>query len=68
MQPKKTEVDANLMEILPEEKPKDEIEKEEAPPPPPPKVEEKIEIIQNVVPEPVKTPGWKLHHLQFLNS
>ena len=54
----KTEVDANLMEILPEEeKPKDEIaEKEELPPPPPPKVEEKIEIIQNVVPEPVKAP------------
>ena len=54
----KTEVDANLMEILPEEeKPKDEIvEKEELPPPPTPKVEEKIEIIQNVVPEPVKAP------------
>ena len=54
----KTEVDTNLMEILPEEeKPKDEIvEKEELPPPPPPKVEEKIEIIQNVVPEPVKAP------------
>ena len=56
--PDKTEVDAKLMEILPEEeKPKDEvIEKEETPPPPPPKQEEKIEIIQNVVPEPVKAP------------
>jgi protein TonB len=54
----KTEVKADLMEILPEEdKPKEEIkEKEEAPPPPPPKQEEKIEIIQNVVPEPVKAP------------
>ena len=56
--PDKTEVDAKLMEILPDqEKPKDEvIEKEETPPPPPPKQEEKIEIIQNVVPEPVKAP------------
>lgn len=54
----KTEVKADLMEILPEEdKPKEEIkEKEAAPPPPPPKQEEKIEIIQNVVPEPVKAP------------
>ena len=32
------------------------MEKEETPPPPPPKVEEKIEILQNVVPEPVKAP------------
>ena len=53
----KTEVDANLIEILPEEEVKEEIlEKEETPPPPPPKVEEKIEILQNVVPEPVKAP------------
>lgn len=53
----KTEVDANLIEILPEEQVKEEIvEKEETPPLPPPKVEEKIEIIQNVVPEPVKAP------------
>lgn len=51
----KTEVDANLMEILPEEQIKEEIV-EETPPPPPPKEEEKIEIIQNVVPEPVKAP------------
>ena len=37
----KTEVDANLIEILPEEQVKEEIvEKEETPPPPPPKVEE----------------------------
>ena len=51
----KTEVDANLIEILPEEQVKEEIvEKEETPPPP--KVEEKIEILQNVVPEPVKAP------------
>ena len=53
----KTEVDANLIEILPEEQVKEEIvEKEETPPPPPPKVEEKNEILQNVVPEPVKAP------------
>ena len=53
----KTEVDVNLIEILPEEQVKEEIvEKEETPPPPPPKVEEKIEILQNVVPEPVKAP------------
>ena len=53
----KTEVDANLIEILPEEQVKEEIvEKEETPPPPPPKVEEKIEILQNVVSEPVKAP------------
>ena len=53
----KTEVDLNLIEILPEEQVKEEIvEKEETPPPPPPKVEEKIEILQNVVPEPVKAP------------
>lgn len=51
----KTEVDANLIEILPEEQVKEEIV-EETPPPPPPKPEEKIEIIQNVVPEPVKAP------------
>lgn len=65
----KTEVDANLIEILPEEQVKEEIvEKEETPPPPPPKVEEKIEILQNVVPEPVKAPKWKLHLRQFLSS
>ncbi|MDY3537774.1 energy transducer TonB [Riemerella anatipestifer] len=56
--PPKQEVEANLMEILPEEEPILEQPKEETPPPPPPpKVEEeKIEIIQNVVPEPVKAP------------
>lgn len=56
--PKQTMVDLNLKDItLEEDKPKEEIkEKEEAPPPPPPKQEEKIEIIQNVVPEPVKAP------------
>lgn len=56
--PPKQEVEANLMEILPEEEPILEQPKEETPPPPPPpKVEEeKIEIIQNVVPEPVKNP------------
>lgn len=54
---KKTEVKVDLVNILDEEKPKDEIKEEAAPPPPPPpKQEEKIEIIQNVVPEPVKAP------------
>ena len=52
-----TEVNANLIDILPEqeqiiEQPKDE----PPPPPPPPKEEPKIEVIQNVVPEPVKAP------------
>ncbi|WKS95085.1 energy transducer TonB [Riemerella columbina] len=57
--PEKVEVEANLVEILPEEKPIIEQPKEEEPPPPPPppkQEEEKIEIIQNVVPEPVKAP------------
>ncbi|REC52219.1 energy transducer TonB [Chryseobacterium piscium] len=50
------EVKSDLVEII-EEDPIIEQPKEEEPPPPPPKVEEeKIEIIQNVVPEPVKAP------------
>ena len=58
MQAKETMgVNANLIDILPEqeqiiEQPKDE----PPPPPPPPKEEPKIEVIQNVVPEPVKAP------------
>lgn len=52
-----TEVNAKLIDILPEEQiieqPKEE---EPPPPPPPPKEEPKQEIIQNVVPEPVKAP------------
>lgn len=52
----KVEVDANLVEILPDQ-PILEQPKEEEPPPPPPKVEEeKVEIIQNVVPEPKREP------------
>ena len=57
-QKEKQEVDANLMEVLQEDKIL-EVPKEEEPPPPPPpppKVEEKIEVIQNVVPEPKKAP------------
>lgn len=52
------DVEANLVEILPEEEPIIEQPKEEEPPPPPPppQEEEKIEVIQNVVPEPVKAP------------
>lgn len=53
----KTEVDANLVEVLQEdriiEQPKEE---EPPPPPPPPKEEPKIEVIQNVVPEPKQAP------------
>lgn len=57
MNKQSTEVKADLVNILDEEKPKEEIkEKEETPPPPPPKVEQKVEVIQNVVPEPVKAP------------
>ncbi len=53
----KQEVDAKLVDVLQEDKilevPKEE---EPPPPPPPPKQEEKIEVIQNVVPEPKKAP------------
>ena len=55
--PEKQEVKADLVEILEEDKIIEEPKEEEAPPPPPPpKEEEQIEIIQNVVPEPVKVP------------
>jgi len=57
MQKAKTEVDANLVQIVEEapiiEQPKEE---EPPPPPPPPKEEPKIEVIQNVVPEPKRAP------------
>lgn len=54
---KTTEVNANLIDIIPEEETIiEEPEEELPPPPPPPKEEEQIEIIQNVVPEPVKAP------------
>ncbi len=53
----KTEVDANLIEILPEQPVLEQPKEEEPPPPPPPKEEpEKIEVIQNVVPEPKREP------------
>lgn len=53
-----TEVNANLIEIIPEEDIIIEEKKEEEPPPPPPppKEEPQQEVIQNVVPEPVKAP------------
>ena len=55
--PPKQEVKADLVDIIEEdpiiEQPKEE---EPPPPPPPPKEEPKIEVIQNVVPEPVKAP------------
>ena len=51
------EVNANLIEILPEETIIEEPVEEEPPPPPPPKEEPpQQEVIQNVVPEPVKAP------------
>lgn len=55
--PEKVEVESNLVEILPDQ-PILEQPKEEEPPPPPPKQEEpeKIEVIQNVVPEPKREP------------
>ncbi|MBO6186120.1 MAG: energy transducer TonB [Chryseobacterium sp.] len=49
-------VNSELMEIIEEEPIIEQPKEEEPPPPPPPMVEEKIEIIQNVVPEPVKAP------------
>ncbi|MBH2025064.1 MAG: energy transducer TonB [Flavobacteriales bacterium] len=52
-----TEVNANLIDILPEEQIIEEVKEEEPPPPPPPPKEEpQQEVIQNVVPEPVKAP------------
>lgn len=55
--PDKVEVKADLVNIL-EDEPIIEQPKEEEPPPPPPPKEEppKQEVIQNVVPEPVKAP------------
>ena len=51
------EVNANLIEIIPEETIIEEPVEEEPPPPPPPKEEPpQQEVIQNVVPEPVKAP------------
>jgi protein TonB len=54
--PDKVEVKADLVNILEEDKIIEEPKEEEPPPPPPPKEEPKVEIIQNVVPEPVKAP------------
>lgn len=50
------EVNSELMEIIEEDPIIEQPKEEEPPPPPPPVEEEKIEIIQNVVPEPVKAP------------
>ncbi|MCD0456735.1 energy transducer TonB [Chryseobacterium sp. LC2016-27] len=50
------EVKSDLVEIIEEEHIIEQPKEEEPPPPPPPVEEEKIEIIQNVVPEPVKAP------------
>ena len=52
-----TEVNANLIDILPDQEQIIEQPKEKEPePPPPPKEEPKQEVIQNVVPEPAKAP------------
>lgn len=50
------EVKSDLVEIIEEDPIIEQPKEEEPPPPPPPVEEEKIEIIQNVVPEPVKAP------------
>lgn len=55
-EPPKQEVKADLVEILQEDKIIEQPKEKEPPPPPPPPKEEKIEVIQNVVPEPVKAP------------
>lgn len=56
--PEKTEVKADLVNILEDDPVVEQPKEDEAPPPPPPKAEEppKQEILQNVVPEPVKAP------------
>ena len=51
-----TEVNAKLIDIIPEEEIIEQPKEEEPPPPPPPPKEEVQEVIQNVVPEPVKAP------------
>ena len=52
-----TEVNAKLIDIIPEEEIIEQPKEEEPPPPPPPKEEPPVqEVIQNVVPEPVKAP------------
>ena len=55
-EPEKVEVQAELVNILEEDPIIEEVKEEEPPPPPPPKEEEQQEVIQNVVPEPVKAP------------
>lgn len=56
-EPEKTEVQAELVDILEDEPIVEEPKEEEPPPPPPPKEEPpQQEVIQNVVPEPVKAP------------
>ena len=55
--PPKQEVKADLVNIIQEDKVLEQPKEEEPPPPPPPKVEPpKVEVIQNVVPEPKKAP------------
>ena len=51
-----TEVNAKLIGIIPEEEIIEQPKEEEPPPPPPPTKEEVQDVIQNVVPEPVKAP------------
>ncbi|MGV4415308.1 energy transducer TonB [Chryseobacterium sp. T1] len=51
-----TNVQADLIDILPDQPVLEQPKEEEPPPPPPKQEEEKIEIIQNVVPEPKREP------------
>jgi len=55
-EPPPQEVKADLVDIIEDDPIIEEVKPDEPPPPPPPKEEEQIEIIQNVVPEPVKAP------------
>lgn len=50
------EVNAQLIEILPDDVIIEQPDEKEPPPPPPPPKEEVQEVIMNVVPEPVKAP------------
>lgn len=53
----KTEVDANLLEILDDQVIEVPLEEEPPPPPPPKEPEPEVqEVIQNIVPEPTKAP------------
>ena len=60
-----TEVNAKLIDILPDNKIIEAPKEKEPPPPPPPKEEPKQEVIQNVVPEPVSYTHLDVYKRQF---